>query len=139
MTFGAANLSAFSPFSSGLTGSLNGQSLFGFFGGDANYKIVDADGTLDTGLGFTNRGLSVSFKLINVNTGEYNMRVIELVGNVIHDYNGRHVNGGIDSIGLYNYNAQNNDAFFNSVSIIPAPGTLALLGIGGLIVARRRR
>ncbi|HVU62938.1 MAG TPA: hypothetical protein VHC70_03110 [Phycisphaerales bacterium] len=139
MSFGAANLAALDPFSLGLSGSPNGQSTFGFFGGDNDYKIIDADGTLDTGIGFTDAGLRVDFTLVNTSSGAYNMTVTRLSDNTVFNFNGRHINGGIDSIGLYNYDAEFNDQFFNSVAIVPGPGSMALLGLGGLLAARRRR
>ena len=37
------------------------------------------------------------------------------------------------------YAAANNPQLPHAVSIVPAPGTIALLGLGGLLGARRRR
>lgn len=139
MSFGASNLGTTDPFSGGIVGVPNGQSTFGFFGGDANYRLTDADGVLDTGIGFTNAGVRVDFTLINTNTGLYNLTVTRLSDSAVFNFNGRHINGGIDSIGLYSYDAEFNDQFFNSVSIVPGPGSMALLGLGGLLAARRRR
>lgn len=139
MIFGPTNYGAFQPFSGGLSGTLNGQALFGFFGGDNNYKIVDALGTLDTGIGFTDAGLKVEFTLNNVNTGNYSLRVTRLSDSAVFNFNNRQVSGGVDGIGLFNYDAEFNDQFFNSVALIPAPGAAALLGLGGLCAARRRR
>ncbi|HMN42157.1 MAG TPA: hypothetical protein PKE29_15030 [Phycisphaerales bacterium] len=139
MSFGAANLATTDPFSGGLVGTPNGQSTFGFFGGDANYRLTDADGALDTGIPFTDAGLRVDFQLLNSNLGSYNLTVTRLSDSMVFNFNNRHINGGIDSIGLYSYDAEFNDQFFNSVSIVPTPASIGVLGLGGLLAARRRR
>jgi hypothetical protein len=74
-----------------------------------------------------------------VNTGNYSLRVTRLSDSAVFNFNNRQVSGGVDGIGLFNYDAEFNDQFFNSVALIPAPGAAALLGLGGLCAARRRR
>jgi hypothetical protein len=140
MGWGARSFSNADPRASGLSGALFDQALFGFYGGQSNYTLQDALGTLDTGIPFTNRGLRVTFTLTNSLTGTYDLTVERLGPSPqVWNFNNRQINGGIDAISLYNFDAEFGNVYFNSVSLIPAPGAAALLGLGGLLAARRRR
>jgi len=57
-------------------------------------------GNLDTGIPFTDAGVKVQFLLVNSFTGTYNLQVTRLSDSVVFNFVGRHINGGIDSIGL---------------------------------------
>ena len=138
--FGAPSFGVASPYSAGLSGTANFQALVGFFGGGTNYELRDAAGTVTTTIPFSNRGLLVEFTLLNTNTGDYTVRLTRIdTPSITQTISGRQVNGGIDAIGLYNYDTEFADVHFNNFSVIPAPGAAALLGLGGLLAARRRR
>lgn len=137
--FGPTAVGSLDPFAGGTVGALNGQASFGFFGGDNNYKIVDALGTLDTGIPWSNRGFAVTFTLINQNTGQYTMSITRLSDSANFVFPNRQVNGGIFGIGLFNYDTEFGNVYWNSVSIVPTPGSAALLGLAGLCGLRRRR
>lgn len=136
-------LQSIDPFTGGLTGTLTGNAMFGFQGGDTTYSIWDNSGKFDTGIAFSRRGLLVEFILVNDFLDLYNLRVTALDTNVVSNFNGRTKRGGgIDQISLYNWYTNGGggqDAHFNQLSLVPAPGAAALLGLGGLMVARRRR
>lgn len=138
--FGAPSFGIASPYSSGLTGSANFQTLVGFFGGSSFYQVRDPAGTLTTSIPFSDRGLRIEFTLNNANTGDYTLKLTRIdTPSITQTITGRQINGGIDSIGLYNYDTEQGDVYFNQFSVVPAPASVALLGLGGLVAARRRR
>ncbi len=103
----------------------NARFEFLYIGGDSSnsYKVVDAAGLYNIGVGFTGTGLHLVFTLNSADT--YTLLVIDNAsGNTNATVNG--TLGGtsgstIDSIALYDRNAGTgaaNDAFFNSLQII---------------------
>lgn len=141
MIFGSSG--TIDPFGGGSTGTLNGAFGFGFRGGENTYKIYDAFGVFDTGLTFTNRGINVSFQMLNTLNGSYRATITPLGPSpqspVVR--NGQ-IFGAIDGFSFYNwgFNGGNgDDNFFNNISIVPTPGATALLGLAGLCGMRRRR
>lgn len=139
MGWGSRSFTDADPQSGGISGATKDQALFGFYGGTSNYSLTDSLGTLDTGIGFTDAGLRVTFTLTNSLSGSYSLSVVRLSDNAVFNFPNRQISGGIDAISLYNYDAEEANVYFNSISLIPAPGAAALLGLGGLIAARRRR
>jgi hypothetical protein len=139
MGWGSRAFTDADPQSAGLSGAIKDQALFGFYGGTANYTLTDSLGTLDTGIGWTDAGLQVTFTLVNAGSGSYNLTVKRLSDNQVFNFNNRQIAGGIDAISLYNFDTEEANVYFNSVSLVPAPGAAALMGLGGLLAARRRR
>lgn len=142
------------PFAGG--GTLNFASpsapfLFGFRGGQNTYRIFDAGGEFDTGIGFRNDGLRIEFQLLDRATGNYQLRVTTLFNTTTSTFNrsvGASAGGTLNTLGLYNYNAGRpsdtgnlfgENAYFNSISVVPTPGVGAMLGLGGVMALRRRR
>jgi hypothetical protein len=125
--------------------------LFGFRGGQTTYHIFDAGGDFDTGIGFVNSGLKVEFQLLDQSSGAYQLKVTTLFNSAVSTFNrsvGATAGSTLNTLGLFNYNAGRDtdantafgqNAYFNSISIVPAPSSIALLGLGGLLAGRRRR
>ncbi len=124
-----------------------GRTLWEFFfqGGQANYRVSDAAGVNDTGIGFTDEGVSLDFTLTTA-TG-YSLGIEDGNGNT-DTVTGTLLNpaGGQDiaQVRVFNFNGgggASNDAFFNNMAVVPEPGTMALFGIAtaGLVALRRRR
>jgi hypothetical protein len=63
-----------------------GQSLmeFMFIGGEAEYKISDADGLNDSGVGWTDQGLTLSFELTGPTTYQFKIGSQTITGTVIN-------------------------------------------------------
>jgi hypothetical protein len=105
----------------------NTGSRFEFFylGGDSSnsYKVVDAGGQQNIGVGFTGTGLRLTFTLTGTNT--YTLLTVDNASRATNTFSG--TLGGsntVDSIALYNRNAgstSTNDAFFNSLQITVGP------------------
>jgi len=117
---------------------------FDFLGGAANYRLTDASGTIDTGLGFTDGGLRTAMDLTGPNS--YQFTVTRLSDGATYQHAGTLVAGGsIDRFIAFNNNAgfnSSNDAYFNKLIIAPVPEPTMVLIIcgaaGGLFAAGRR-
>jgi hypothetical protein len=118
----------------------NALSEFFFLGGSTNYTLVDAS-SLDTGIGFTSSGLDLTFTLTGPNT--YNLKVVRLSDAVVFNFNGRTLkpaaNQNIDSVALYNRDAENGNVYFNNLAVIPEPASIGLIAAAGLLFGGRRR
>lgn len=111
-----------------------------FVGGSPNYTIQDNSGSVDSGLGFTGDGMTVAVTLTGANS--YLLTIdggTAITGTLANS-------GGIDRVRVFNFDAGsggNNDAFFNSISIVPEPSSLVLVLLGlfclSAAAAERRR
>ncbi|MBL4942138.1 MAG: PEP-CTERM sorting domain-containing protein [Colwellia sp.] len=118
---------------------------FGFIGGGQNYSIFDGQGVVDTGINYTTAGLNLTFTLLSLS--RYQLDVFNAVDNsFLQSRNGiLSGNGSIDSVALYNRNAEYADAFFNNLAIsrnvvaVPEPSTwlLLCLAVAALLIRRK--
>ena len=101
----------------------NTRFAFVFIGGQTDYSIAlgnlggGSNVTQDTGLGWTDGGLSVSFTLLANDQFSFSING----GTPITGTLGGQANQAINGIALFNYNAgsgSSHDAFFNSLQII---------------------
>lgn len=119
-------------------GDYNQQSRFefGFIGGGQHYSIFDGQGTIDTGIGYTDAGLNLTFTLLS--TDLYQLDIFNAFdSSLIQSRNGSlKGSGNIDSVSLYNRNAETSNAYFNGLSIqtnqsfsVPEPSSYLLITI----------
>lgn len=136
------------------TGSSDGFTLessagtdrlsFFFTGGNATYELFDNSGFVNTGIGFSDEGLTVAVTMTGAET--YSAVITSIGSGVSTNISGTFQNSGngIDQVLVNNNNAGsggNFDMFVNSMAVIPEPSTMALTSLGmlGLGVLRRRR
>ena len=106
---------------------------FFFEGGDANYSLLDAGGSLDTGIAWTPFGVKIDFSLTGADT--YDLVVWRYdqeddLSPEVFNFTGRTLAGvgDIDSLALYQFDTAGagvqSDLFFNylSYTIAPLPG-----------------
>ncbi len=107
---------------------------FYFVGGQTTYK-VNGSSEVDSGVGFTSSGLNLVFTLTGADSYSFTING----GTPITGSMGGTTGTGIDRLRLFNANG-GADVFFNSMSIVPEPSSLAMLLIGtlGLGILRRR-
>jgi hypothetical protein len=131
-------------------GDYNQQSRFefGFIGGGQHYSIFDGQGTIDTGIGYTDAGLNLTFTLLSVDL--YQLDIFSAVDNsLIQSRNGSLMGtGSIDSVSLYNRDAETSNAYFNgmyiqtnqSVSVTePSSYLLIILALSLMLLAKRSK
>jgi len=114
-------------------GDYNQQSRFefGFLGGGQHYSIFDGQGVIDTGIGYTDAGLNLTFTLLSADL--YQFDIYNAVDNsLLQSRNGSlSGTGSIDSLSLYNRDAELSNAYFNHLSLqttaIPEPATYLLM------------
>ncbi len=100
----------------------NERFEFFYLGGDSSnsYKVVDAGGQQNIGVGFTGTGLSLTFTLTGTNT--YTLLTVNNATAATNTFSGTLKGSNtVDSIALYNRNAGGGNpynAFFNSLQII---------------------
>ncbi|MDW8349146.1 MAG: hypothetical protein RML49_02625 [Verrucomicrobiae bacterium] len=84
-----------------------------------NYTLIDKDGEFDTGVNYTDSGISVSFTLTGPDT--YDLEIICLSDRSIKTFTGRHLAGEagapIESFALFAYNTEKSNAYFNNIQI----------------------
>jgi hypothetical protein len=121
-------------------GDLAGQFAFGFRGGDAFYQVNVPSGaptqvvsTIPFGIG----GHEVTITPTSPST--WTVSVLRLSDNQTFVLNGNGSLGGITRIGLINRNAENGNAYFNSLAVIPEPATVTALAGVALLTLRRRK
>ena len=124
-----------------------GDSLFQFFfgGGNTNYIVNDGSGERDTGVPFTQDGLSLDFTLTDADS--YEFTVISFSGptaTITGDLIGS-VDPAVSRLRLFNTNAGAGDEhnfFANGLAITPVPEPVTVLGgvsLLSLVVLRRRK
>jgi len=129
-------------------GDYNQQSRFefGFIGGGQHYSIFDGQGVIDTGIGYTDAGLNVTFTLLTADL--YQLDIFNAFDNsFIQSRNGSlKGSGNIDSVSLYNRDAEVSNAYFNSLSIqtnqsvsVPEPSSYLLIALGLLLFSTRKK
>jgi hypothetical protein len=125
------------------------QNLFEFWytGGGSSYTINDFSGAHASSNSWTDGGLRLQVRLNSATN--YSLSIIQ--GTATNTYSGfliSQANQGIQQFHIWNGGAgsgQNYDAYINSMSVVPEPGTMALMGLAlaGMTVyfrhVRRRR
>ena len=131
------------------TGTLGGTSLGLTIGGDgsiragtswaATYSNTGLIGTADAG-SFTDRWLTIT---LSYNNGDASVMISGLDGPNSSFSNNYTMAAGPLGLNLgtdwFTSADRAGVAYFDNLEIVPAPGALALLGLGGLAAARRRR
>jgi hypothetical protein len=124
--------------------TLNRFSFF-FASGDSEYRVGYGDpanttGLFGTGIPFTDGGLDLAFTRLNAN--DYSLTVTPAGGSAVVINGTMPDTGGfVDGITLYNRVAGQDaphNAFFNSMTIVPEPSTLAL-GLSAFLLLGLRR
>ena len=129
-------------------GDYNQQSLFefGFVGGGQHYSIFDEQGVIDTGIGYTDAGLNLTFTLLTTNI--YQLDIFNAFdSSLIQSRNGSlSGTGSIDSVALYNRDAELANAYFNNLSIstnqslaVPEPTSSLYMLLGLFCLSLRKR
>lgn len=119
------------------------EFLIGATGGP--YFVMDSAGFTPTPVPYTTEGMSLAFTLVTVDTYTLTVTpkgaapivspVLTLAGPL---------GGGLDAVRIFNFGSGAGggpaDAFYNSMSIIPEPTTIALVGLAlvGFVALRRR-
>ncbi len=82
--------------------------------GQNNYQVYDGDATHDTGVAFTDKGITVTVTITGADT--YNLEIITLADNKATKLAGRHFggSGNIESFCIFDRNGEKADGFFNN-------------------------
>jgi hypothetical protein len=90
---------------------------FGYYQGKSNYQIYDGTEATDSGIAFTDGGLSVTVTLTGADS--YDLEVQTLSDKKITKLPGRKLksSGSIESMAVFDRNGEKNDAFFNQFQI----------------------
>ena len=129
-------------------GDYNQQSRFefGFIGGGQHYSIFDGQGVIDTGISYTDAGLNITFSLLSADL--YRLDIFNAFDNsFIQSRNGSLMgSGNIDSVSLYNRDADISNAYFNSLSIqtnqsvsVPEPSSYLLIIMALVLLSFSKR
>ena len=81
--------------------------------GEINYQVYDGETTHDSGVPYSEKGITVTVTLTGVDT--YDLEITRLTDNKSTKLSGRKFGGSgtIDSFSLFNRNGEKADAFFN--------------------------
>jgi hypothetical protein len=111
-----------------------------FVGGDSFYTLVGAPNQA-TAVPFTREGLHFEYTLTSAST--FSLSIERLSDGSISTYSGANVNGNsIMALAFKNQFAGSGaaaDGYLNNLAIIPEPGTMALVGLGAVMLIRRGR
>ena len=131
-------------------GDYNANSRFelSFLGGANTYSIFDGSGQVDTGIGFTDAGLHIVFELTSTST--YRLDILNAFNPAINPFSttgNLSGSGSIDSVSLFNRDAEDANAYFNALSIgrqvpniaVSAPSSLALFSIAFITLLKRKK
>lgn len=90
---------------------------FGFYGGQANYQVYDGETQHDTGVAFTENGVSIKLTLLTADT--YDLEITTLPDKKTTKLSNRKLagSGSIESLCLFDRNGEKADAYFNSLDI----------------------
>lgn len=118
---------------------------FGFIGGGQHYTIFDGQGVIDTGINYSDAGLNLTFTLLNPNL--YQLDIFNAFDNsLLQSRNGSlNGSGSIDSVSLYNRDAELANAYFNNLAIsknivdVPEPSTLLILCLSICVLFMRKK
>ena len=92
---------------------------FGFYEGQGNYQVYDGEEKHDTGVAFTDAGLSVTFTLVTADT--YALEITTLADKKTTKLSGRKLAGtaagALDSFSIFNRDGEKSDAFFNGFQV----------------------
>lgn len=116
---------------------------FGFIGGGQHYSIFDGQGVIDTGINFTDAGLNLAFTLLTPDL--YQLDIFSGIDNILLQSRNGVLNGSgtIDSVALYNRDAELANGYFNNLEInhavvVPEPAVGLLMSLALLIIAFRK-
>jgi hypothetical protein len=122
---------------------------FYFVSGQSDYTIKDGSGTFDTGIGYTDGGLTLSYQVTGANT--YDLTVIRFPstgqsGSTAYTFAGIDTGSTYDISQLHVFDSNgasdgNHNYYVNDLSIttVPEPGCFGILAGTGLLCLRRRR
>ncbi len=90
---------------------------FGFYQGQDNYQIYDGSPTPDSGVAFTDGGLTVTVTVTGSDT--YDLEVQTMSDKKLTKLPGRKFksSGSIESMALFNRNSEKNDVYFNQFQV----------------------
>ena len=82
--------------------------------GEANYQVYDGETTHDTGVTYSEKGVTVTIKLTGADT--YDLEITRLADNKTAKLNGRKLgaSGAVESFCVFNRNGEKADGFFNN-------------------------
>ncbi len=85
--------------------------------GEANYQVYDGETTHDTGVAYSDKGITVTIKLTGADT--YNLEITRLADNKTTKLNARKLgaSGAVESFCVFNRNGEKADGFFNNFQV----------------------
>ena len=99
--------------------SLGARFQFGFYKGEENFQVYDGEDNHDTGVPFTDKGVSVTVTLVTPDT--YNLEITQLDTKETKKLEGRKLGGDkgktIENFAIYNQNGETSDAYFNGFQV----------------------
>jgi len=99
--------------------ALGARFQFGFYKGEENYQVYDGEENHDTGVPFSDKGVSVTVTLVSPDT--YNLEITQLDTKETKKLEGRKLGGDqgkpIESFAIYNQNGETSDAYFNGFQV----------------------
>ena len=85
--------------------------------GQGNYQIYDGDTGHDTGVAYSDKGITVKLTLTSADT--YDLEITRLADNKTAKLSGRRLGGSgtVDSFCIFDRNGEKADAFFNNLLV----------------------